>query len=226
MTFPGFKSLLIAGTALTLLSGCAEKGQFYSWNQELGSDLDEGAFGDPTMNNVLVHAGERDYTIALAERFAAEIPDTINFAFDSAVLDPQAQQILLKQADFIKQFPEVRFRVFGHTDLVGSASYNQRLGLRRAQAAVAFLVSQGIDRGRLEAVASYGETRPIVNTSNEERRNRRTVTEVSGFVDSNPLVLDGKYAAIIYREYVASATSSSTLTGSNGLTAITAGSGS
>ncbi len=99
----------------------------------------------------------------------------------------------------------MRFKVFGHTDLVGSAGYNQRLGLRRAQAAVAYLTSQGISRSRLEAVVSFGKTRPLIQTSAPEMRNRRTVTEVSGFVESHPLVLNGKYAAIIWREYTESA---------------------
>ena len=116
-----------------------------------------------------------------------------------------AKAILRKQAHFIRQFPEVRFRVFGHTDKVGSNGYNQRLGLRRAQAAVAYLTSLGISRSRLEAVVSYGETRPIIATNQAEVRNRRTVTEVSGFVKSHPLVLNGKYAAIIWRDYVDSA---------------------
>ena len=89
---------------------------------------------------------------------------------------------------------------------VGSQSYNYNLGLRRANAAVNFLVQQGISRSRLEAVASFGKTKPLVATPNRDRRNRRTVTEVSGLVDRHPNILDGKYAAIIYREYVESAT--------------------
>jgi len=56
--------------------------------------------------------------VALAERFSAEVPDTINFAFNSSELSDEARSILKKQADFIRQFPEVRFRVFGHTDKV------------------------------------------------------------------------------------------------------------
>jgi len=156
------------------------------------------------MNNMLIQTGELSYTVALAERFAAEVPDTINFAFDSAELSDEARSILKRQADFIRQFPEVRFRVFGYADKVGSDAYNQRLGLRRAKAAVAYLISQGISRSRLEAVVSYGETRPLIATNAAEVRNRRTVTEVSGFVKSNPLVLNGKYAEIIWREYVAS----------------------
>lgn len=195
---------LLAASALLALTACGESS--VSWDRELGSEVDKGQFGNATMNNTLIQTGELSYTVALAERFSAEVPDTINFAFNSAELSAESQAILKKQADFIRQFPEVRFRVYGHTDKVGSNGYNQRLGLRRAQAAVAYLSSLGISRSRLEAVVSYGETRPIVQTQDPEVRNRRTVTEVSGFVGSHPLVLNGKYAEIIWRDYVESGT--------------------
>jgi peptidoglycan-associated lipoprotein len=195
---------LLATTALLALTACGESS--VSWDRELGSEVDKGAFGNATMNNTLIQTGELSYTVALAERFNAEVPDTINFAFNSSELSDEARSILKRQADFIRQFPEVRFRVFGHTDAVGSNAYNQRLGLRRAQAAVAYLTSLGISRSRLEAVVSFGETRPLVATNAAEVRNRRTVTEVSGFVKSHPLVLNGKYAEVIWREYVDSGT--------------------
>jgi len=172
---------------------------------EAGYQTDQGAFGNATLNNVQVMTGELTYGQILAQRFAAQVPTQINFAFDSTKLDASAQQILLQQAHWIKQFPEVRFRVYGHTDAVGSVAYNKNLGLRRAQAAVAFLVRQGISRSRLEAVVSFGENRPLIATPDRDRRNRRTVTEVSGLVDRHPNVLDGKYAEIVYREYVESA---------------------
>jgi peptidoglycan-associated lipoprotein len=194
---------LLAATALLALTACGESS--VSWDKELGSEVDKGQFGNATMNNTLIQTGELSYTVALAERFSAEVPDTINFAFNSAELSEEAKTTLKQQANFIKQFPEVRFRVFGHADKVGSNGYNQRLGLRRAQAAVAYLTSMGISRSRLEAVVSYGETRPLIATNQAEVRNRRTVTEVSGFVGNNPLVLNGKYAAIIWRDYVQSA---------------------
>jgi outer membrane protein OmpA-like peptidoglycan-associated protein len=194
---------LLAASALLALTACGETST--SWDRELGSEVDKGQFGNATMNNTLIQTGEMSYTVALAERFSAEVPDTINFAFNSSELSDESRAILQKQANFIRQFPEVRFRVFGHTDKVGSNGYNQRLGLRRAQAAVAYLTSLGISRSRLEAVVSYGETRPIIATNAAEVRNRRTVTEVSGFVKSHPLVLNGKYAEIIWREYVNSA---------------------
>lgn len=196
---------LMAGVAgLALVAGCGDINRnFYL---EAGASLDRGGFGESTMNNTLIQNGELDYRVALNERFTAEVPTTINFEFDSAVLDDQAREVLRRQAVWIRQFPEVRFRVYGHTDLVGSRGYNRALGQRRANAAVAYLTSQGISRSRLEAVVSFGETQPVVATEMRERRNRRTVTEVSGFLASHPLILNGKYAEVIMREYVESAT--------------------
>jgi len=173
---------------------------------ELGAWVDEGGFGNPTGHNLQVQTGQRPYLINLAERFVAEVPSTVNFAFDSAVLEADAQAILRRQAVWIRQFPEVRFRVFGHTDLVGTPAYNRALGLRRANAVVNFLVRNGVSRARLEAVVSQGDTQPLILTQDRERQNRRTVTEVSGFVQRHPTVMDGQYAAIIRREFVESAT--------------------
>ena len=187
----------LAGVSLLVVSGCER----IRSAGEAGRFLDEGRFGDPTMNNILVMTGQRSYYEQLAERFAQEVPTTINFAFNSAELDVTSQNVLRAQATWIRQFPEVRFSVYGHTDLVGSDSYNYRLGLRRARAAVNFLVAQGVDRDRLDALVSLGETQPLVATPNRELRNRRTVTEVSGFMQDHPMVLDGNYAAIVYRTY-------------------------
>ena len=131
---------------------------------------------------------------------------TVNFEFNSSRLDADAKAVLNVQAHWIRQFPEVRFKVFGHTDAVGSNAYNKRLGQRRANAVVAYLATQGVSRSRLEAVVSYGENRPLIVTQNRERLNRRTVTEVSGFVKNHPTLLNGKYAEVIFREYVESAT--------------------
>lgn len=178
---------------------------------EAGKPLDSQYFGSANTQNGAVLRGELSYTLQLANRFAEEVPNTINFDFDSAHLDAGARRVLQQQAGWIRQFPEVRFRVFGHTDAVGSQSYNKSLGLRRARAAVNYLVSQGISRDRLEAVASFGETQPLIETDARERRNRRTVTEVSGFIQSRVNTLDGRYAEIIYRGYIESAAVPTTL---------------
>jgi peptidoglycan-associated lipoprotein len=205
-------SMVSAAIALTACSAPTSHDavytQFYS---EAGSLIDAGDFGNSTLNNRLVMTGERQYTFDLAKRFSSEVDSTVNFAFNSAQLEPQAQAILRQQAGWIRQFPEVRFRVYGHTDAVGSNRANKSLGMRRARAVVQYLSTQGISKNRLEAVVSFGETQPLVVSEGRERRNRRTVTEVSGFIKRYPTVMDGKYAQIIYRDYVRSSVSASTL---------------
>jgi outer membrane protein OmpA-like peptidoglycan-associated protein len=203
--------LTLAATSLLALSACSDQKLFSSWHQEAGSYLDNGTFGNATLNNTLVQNGQLSYAINLNERFSAEVDTTVNFEFNSAILDGPAREKIKKQAHYIAQFPEIRYRVFGHTDLVGSDAANKALGLRRARAVVAELSRNGIDRSRLEAVISEGETQPLVATQERERKNRRTVTEVSGFVENDPLILDSRYADIIHREYIESATAASDL---------------
>lgn len=204
---------LVAALGLVALGACTtQPGESVGvYNGKPGVLIDGPAFGEATMNNTQIMTGEKVFVVDLAHKFANKVPSMVNFAFDSTRLDAQAQAALLQQAHFIRHYPEVRFRVYGHTDAVGTAAYNKGLGLRRAQTVVNYLVAQGISRSRLEAVASFGETQPLVVTEGRERRNRRTVTEVSGFVQSHPLIMDGKYAEVIYREYIKSAEPASTL---------------
>jgi len=187
-------ALLIA--ALAALSACQ------SFNAQMGAEVDNGTFGTATRNNLALQTGEIDVRMALGQRFAAEVPSTITFPFNSSALTAEAAAALDHQANWMRQFPELRFSVYGHTDLVGSDAYNKALGLRRARAVVAYLGQRGISSSRLDALVSYGETHPLIPTQSPEQRNRRTVTEVSGFVGRAPAPMNGKYAAIVWREYM------------------------
>lgn len=207
------KTILTMTAACVLLGACAPESKVrQDFNREAGASIDNGTFGAATMNNSLVQTGSADFAINLATRFAAEVNSTVNFPFNSTALDEGARATLRQQATWIKQFPEVRFKVYGHTDLVGSTAYNRALGLKRAEAVVIYLTSQGINRSRLEAVSSFGETQPLIVTNGQERANRRTVTEVSGFVGSHPMVLNGKYAEVVFREYLGGAAAVETVT--------------
>ena len=64
------------------------------------------------------------------------------------------------------------------------------LGLRRANRVVAYLVAKGINAERLEALISYGEEFPLINTEDRELANRRAITAVSGYF-TPALSIDG-----------------------------------
>ncbi len=194
-------ALITATLACLILTACDQT----AFLAEAGSEVDEGNFGRPTMINTMAMT-EGDATLAVGRRFEAEVATTVTFAFNRSDLSAAAMATLARQAAWIRQFPEVRFRVYGHTDLVGSNAYNYTLGLRRARAVAAYLAAQGISTSRLEAVVSFGETQPVIHIATPEQRNRRTVTEVSGFAGGHAAKLNGKYAAVIFREYVEGAT--------------------
>jgi len=81
---------------------------------------------------------------------------------------------LMDSARVLKERPNIRFTIEGHCDERGSEAYNLALGSKRADAARAFLVSQGIDPARIDTI-SYGEERPFATGHDEEswKQNRR-----------------------------------------------------
>lgn len=104
---------------------------------------------------------------------------TVYFAFDSAKLDDQAKQIVSQAADYHKTHPDARIALAGHTDLAGSADYNMRLSLRRADAVRAQLIADGLTGDQIQ-VTALGETQPAVPTAPgvREAKNRRVVIDL------------------------------------------------
>ena len=93
--------------------------------------------------------------------------EDIYFEFDSASLAGEAQDILRRKAEWLRDNPGVRVIIEGHCDERGTNEYNLALGDRRAYSAKAFLLDLGIDSARLTTV-SYGEERPTDTQSTEE----------------------------------------------------------
>ena len=197
------RRIFLLGMAGFGLTACSDPKS--SFNREAGSTIDEGGFGNPTMHNTLLQSGKINLAEIMTQRFHAEVPSMVNFAFDSAALDKEARAILAMQAHWMKQFPELRFKIYGHTDAVGSAAYNYRLGLRRANAVRRHLIALGVPAASIIAVVSRGETQPLIVTEGKEAANRRTVTEISGMIRRRGTLMDGDYARIIHRQYVSSA---------------------
>lgn len=198
------KNVLITTALAATLAGCSGLLNDPRLDRTAGATRN-AQFGNATMQNMMVATGQLEYAQALQARFESEVPDTVLFEFDQTSLTPQARRILDRQANWMRQFPELGFSVYGHADAVGPSAYNRQLGRARARAVLDYLVSRGVERRRLEALVSFGEDRLAIQTQQREMRNRRAITTVSGFDQRHPTVLDGQYAAIIYREYVNSA---------------------
>jgi peptidoglycan-associated lipoprotein len=96
------------------------------------------------------------------------------FEFNKAEIRGGCSRRLLKTAEFLRSYPQIRVSVEGHCDERGSTEYNLGLGQRRAQAARDYLVSLGIPAERMETV-SWGKERPFCQQSTEEcwQSNRR-----------------------------------------------------
>jgi peptidoglycan-associated lipoprotein len=106
--------------------------------------------------------------------------DDVYFDFDRSELRPEATEQLARNADWLRGNPGYVATIEGHCDERGTNEYNLALGERRANAAKSYLVSLGIDGGRLTTI-SYGEERPVCTESTEScwQRNRRAHFVVS-----------------------------------------------
>jgi OOP family OmpA-OmpF porin len=101
---------------------------------------------------------------------------TESFEFNRAAITPNVRakidnDVLPK----LKDFAEVRYiNVNGHTDMLGSPTYNQQLSEKRAEAVRAYLVAQGASAEKIE-VYGYGKVHPV--KSCREARGRKAMIE-------------------------------------------------
>ena len=104
----------------------------------------------------------------------------INFATASHQIPEENKAILDKAATLMKNVKDAKLTVAGYTDSTGNANSNKALSLKRAQAVVDYLVSQGVDAAQLSAVG-HGADHPVADNATEEGRfkNRRIEFSVS-----------------------------------------------
>ena len=107
------------------------------------------------------------------------VGDRVFYGYDSSVLTSEGQRTLEAQASWLQQHPNLSVTIEGHCDERGTREYNLALGERRAASAKNYLVSLGVNPGRITTV-SFGKERPAVLGSNEAAwaQNRRAVTTV------------------------------------------------
>jgi peptidoglycan-associated lipoprotein len=156
---------------MILISACSTTEQkpvtLFSPPPSLGSSSDTLAVRSPSAMEAMSRG------VAVITPPGAALQD-VYYEFDSVQLLADAQEVLKKNAEWLKAHPQARVEVEGHCDDIGSAEYNLALGAKRAQAAKDFLVSEGISADRLVTI-SYGKEAPACFESTEECRvkNRR-----------------------------------------------------
>jgi outer membrane protein OmpA-like peptidoglycan-associated protein len=111
----------------------------------------------------------------------AIVVENIFYDYDKANIRPDAAVELDKLVQTLNDNPQITIELSSHTDSRGKDAYNQALSQRRAQSAVDYIISKGIDKNRITA-RGYGETQPVIKnakTEEEFQRNRRTEFKVT-----------------------------------------------
>ena len=105
---------------------------------------------------------------------------TVHFVFDDTEFASMADaETMTKVTEALKQAPDAKIQIVGHTDKVGTEKYNQKLSLRRANKVKGYLVKHGIDASRL-TVVGVGTKEPVGDQKTKEGRaaNRRAEFKV------------------------------------------------
>ena len=154
-----YLSLLFA--SFLIVSGCETIGGSSS-----SSDSPSYAYGDSKQAN-------------LQGYLQNEIGDRIYFETNKHNINSAAAFILEAQANWLNSTPGFQIIIEGHCDERGTREYNLALGERRANSVKEFLISLGVESGRITTI-SYGKERPAADGSTSESwaENRRSVTIV------------------------------------------------
>ena len=164
-------ALLLVSTAF--VAGCGTKKVDTLPPAAEGTDYGQTPTMDPNSGAGQIMPGSQEDLLQQVGQYG----DRILFETDRFNIDAEDQATLQRQAQWLAQYPGTRITVEGHADERGTRDYNLALGERRANSAKNFLVSIGVDAGRIQTV-SYGKERPSALGSDEQAwaQNRRAVT--------------------------------------------------
>lgn len=167
-------TILLLASATTL-AACAKKAP------EVLPPLPQTNQGGATNNQTTPQVQPTGPQAGTQAHFAAAVGSstTVYFDTDRHNIDSQDAAALQVQAQYFARYPQITFTVEGHADERGTREYNIALGEKRATAAKNFLVSLGVDPGRI-AVVSHGKEKPVALASNESAwaQNRRAASVI------------------------------------------------
>lgn len=135
----------------------------------------------PLSKNQADSTYKKDIPLQPLELNASLVLKNILFETNSAELQPISLIEINRLLQLLNENPTLKVQINGHTDNVGKPADNLKLSTNRAKAVVDYLVSKGIDAGRL-AYKGFGETKPIADNKTEAGRaqNRRTEFVIIG----------------------------------------------
>ena len=177
MAFQFFRITIIVFVSVVLLAGCGR--QAGTVEPEPAEDMmsEETAMQDdmagdmaPTEEEIAERAMQAEEQARQAEAMrieelaqmaaAAFVNEDVHFAFDSSLLDAEAERILEQKATWLQDNGAVSVQIEGHCDERGTSAYNLALGERRANSVQEYLTVLGVDPSRLSTI-SYGEEVPF-----------------------------------------------------------------
>ena len=123
-------------------------------------------------------AGSGVDVVRNGDNITLNMPGAITFAFDSSNLQPQFRPTLDNVANTLNEYNQTVIEVAGHTDSVGTESYNQTLSVQRANSVAAYLSSRGVMQQRM-IITGAGETRPIASNDTESGRAQNRRVEIT-----------------------------------------------
>lgn len=166
VTGPGGWTRAIAGAGIGALVG---GGTTYLWSSRMDKQADS-VVETTKGTGVEVARTENDM-------MQISIPSDISFASSSYDLKPGFRRVLDRVATNLKDFPDTRIVIAGHTDSSGTDAINNPLSLNRAAAVRDYLVSQGVDARRIR-IEGLGSRYPIADNSTPDGRARNRRVEI------------------------------------------------
>lgn len=161
---------LLFGASLFVLNGCST------------DSSDSGLVNDSDVSEIGIDS-DGAMTIGNPESSdgwngPAELQDrhTVYFNYDSDQIKDEYVSVLQDNAKYLRNNPDARVIIEGHTDERGTPEYNIALGERRARSVARYLQNLGVDVNQM-SVVSYGEEKPVTPEHNESAwsQNRRAV---------------------------------------------------
>jgi len=166
-----------------ILSGCTKKAVVKDEPSDKSAELSQAGKDAKEAERIREEEVKKEFEKSLVAKKTPGIEGTvleskmlkdIHFDFDRYNIRLEEAEILKENSALLKKYPGMKFQVEGHCDERGTGEYNLALGERRANSAKRYLVSLGIEPGRISTI-SYGEERPFDQGHSEDAwtKNRR-----------------------------------------------------